>query len=200
MANDASSSLGLRPLNLQRGNVEVRYFTANTAQNLFRFQPVAINNSGQVEVAALADNTQIAGTIIGFLDSNKASLPSNLTDLNQAAFLDSSNDSQVAVSIDPNQLYVLEEDTGGSALTASNVGNTVNFVYLATTGNTTTGIANVVLDRSTVAADSGGIFTIVALNDNINSDGTVNAVGNNGKWVVKINHHQLRGGSLSAAV
>ena len=131
MANDQSSSLGLRPLNLQRGNVEVRYFTANTAQNLFRFQPVALNNSGQVEVADLADNTQIIGTIVGVLDTDKASLPTNLTDLTQGAFLDSSNDAVVAVSTDPDQLYILEEDTGGSALTASNVGNTVNFTYLA---------------------------------------------------------------------
>ena len=200
MANDQSSSLGLRPLNLQRGNVEVRYFTANTAQNLFRFQPVALNNSGQVEVADLADNTQIIGTIVGVLDTDKASLPTNLTDLTQGAFLDSSNDAVVAVSTDPDQLYILEEDTGGSALTASNVGNTVNFTYLADTGNTTTGISNVVMDRSTVAADTGGIFTIVQLRDNINTDGTVNAVGNFGHWVVKINHHQLRGGSTSAAV
>lgn len=193
MANDASSSLGLRPFNQPYGNRRIGVYKANTAQAIYLYQPVALNNSGQVAVAALADLTEILGTAVGFLDSNKAAIPSDNLTTSAAPNLAASKDGYVLVTDDPQQLYILEEDTGGSALTASNVGNTGDFVYLATTGNTTTGIANVVLDRSTVAAGTGGIFQLLAVADNVNSDGSMNAVGDNGKWIVKIFHHQLVG-------
>ena len=201
MANDQHSHLGLRPLRRLDAK-DVMYFRANTAQNIFRFQPVAINNSGQVEVAGIGDNTQIVGAAIGFLDTDNAALPTSMDSLNEGPFLSSSNDGLVAVAANPELLFILEADTGGSAtIGQSNIGNSCGFTYSATTGNTTTGIANVLLDASDAAADSGGTFKIVGLAGNVNQDGTFNTGGSNfAKAVVKINHHQLGQGSFSAAV
>ena len=193
MSNDASSSLGLRPVNQPYGSRRIGVYVANTAQAIYLYQPVALNNSGQVEVAALADLTQILGTVVGFLDTDKAALPSSMLTTSAAPYLQASKDAYLLVTDDPNQQYILEEDTGGSALTISNVGNTGNFVYLATTGSTTTGVSTTVLDRSSVSAGTGGIFQLLAVADNVNSDGSKNAVGNNGKWIVQIYHHQLNG-------
>ena len=193
MANDERSLTGLRPLGWPGSAIRINYYQANTAINLFMYQPVALNNSGQVQAqAVIADMSGILGTIVGFIDTNKAGLPTDLTDLNQGAFLASGNNALVAVADDPYQLFTLESDSGGSVIGSLNsVGNTVHYTFLGTTGNTTTGLSNAVLDQSTVALDTGGVLTLVKAYDIINSDGTTNDLTLNfSKWVVRINSHQ----------
>src|SRR3990167_7776195 len=113
MANDERSLLGLRPLGWPGSRIQVTYYQANTGRDLFLYQPVALNNSGQVQAqAVIGDMSGLIGTIVGFIDTNKAGLPTDLTDLNQASFLASGNNALVAVADDPQQLFTLEEDTG----------------------------------------------------------------------------------------
>lgn len=193
MANDERNLVGLRPLDQPYGNIRIGYYRANTARNIFKYQPVMLNNSGQVQVGTLiADCSGILGTVVGFVDANKAALPPSMDSLSDAAFLTNGNNAYVAVADDPNQLFTLEEDTGGTLIgSANSAGQTVSFTYLGTTGDTVTGIANAVLDRSTLAAGTGGVFTIVEPYDIINSDGTLNTpTGNFCKWVVRISTHQ----------
>lgn len=194
MANDERSLTGLRPLGWPGSRININYYQANTGQNLFIYQPVALNNSGQVQAqAVIADMSGILGSIVGFIDTDKAGLPTDMTNLSQAAFMDASaNRCLVAVADDPYQLFTLESDSGGSVIGSLNsVGQTVHYTFLATTGSTVTGIANAVLDQSTVANDTGGILTLVKAYDIINSDGTTNDLTSNfSKWVVRINSHQ----------
>ena len=194
MANDERSLLGLRPLGWPGGSIKVNYYQANTGANLFLFQPVALNNSGQVQAQALiGDMSGLIGTIVGFIDTNKAGLPADMNDLNQASFLQSGNNALVAVADSVDQLFTLEEDTGGGVVIGSlnSVGNTVTYTFLATTGNTTSGISNALLDSSSVANDTGGALTLVKAYDIINGDGTRNTLSSNfAKWVVRINAHQ----------
>jgi len=194
MANDERSLTGLRPLGWPGSRIQINYYQANTGQNLFLYQPVALNNSGQVQAqAVIADMSGIIGTIVGFIDTNKAGLPTDLTDLSQASFLASGNNALVAVADGIDQLFIMESDTGGSVIGSLNsVGNTVHYTFLGSgTGNTTTGISNALLDQSTVALDTGGILTLVKAYDVINSDGTTNDLTSNfNKWVVRINSHQ----------
>ena len=99
----------------------------------------------------------------------------------------------MAVADDPQQLFTLEEDTGGGTVIGSlnSVGQTVHYTFLATTGSTVSGIAQAVLDSSTVANDTGGVLTLVKAYDIINEDGTTNSLTLNfAKWVVRINSHQ----------
>ena len=194
MANTERSLLGLRPLGWPGSTIRINYYQANTAINLFLYQPVALNNSGQVQAqAVIGDMSGLIGTIVGFIDTNKAGLPTDLTDLNQASFLASGNNALVAVADDPQQLFTLEEDTGGGVVIGSlnSVGQTVHYTFLATTGSTVSGISQAVLDASTVANDTGGVLTLVKAYDIINEDGTTNSLTNNfAKWVVRINSHQ----------
>jgi hypothetical protein len=201
MANDQSSFLGLRPLR-RLDTTDIMYFEANTAQNFFRFVPVVINNSGQAAIASAAVNTQYAGVCVGFLDENGAALPASMDSLNEAPFMTTSSPGRVAVCTNPDMLYSVEADTGGSATAGSeSIGAAASFTYLQTTGNTTTGIANAVLDTSTIAVDTAGSLLIVGLLGNINQDGTVNTGSANfTKFVVKIRNHQLGQSHLSLAV
>ena len=208
MANDERTLMGLRPLRQPFGGVQVNYYRANTAINMFRYQPVILNNSGQVQVAAVADLSGILGITIGFLDANFASLPGGMDRLADSSttgpFLPSGNDAMVAVADNPDQFFVVEEDTGGlPIINVQSIGQTVDFIYLTgstTNGNTTTGIANVLLDRSTTGNNTGGVLTIVGLHNTVNQDGTLNAGGNFSKWVVKINAHQNAADKRNMAV
>ena len=190
MANSELGLTGLRPYGRVKPDA-IQYFRVNTAINLFRFMPVVLNNSGQVVPAeVVVDASGILGTTIGFLSTGQDGLPTNLTDLNQGAFLDLSNNALAAVIIDEDQLYTLESDTGGTIIGSENsAGQTVHFTYHGSgTGNTTTGIANTLLDQSTLATDTGGNLLLVRpYREYVNPDGTLNDVSLNfSKWVVKI--------------
>ena len=189
MANSELGLTGLRPLGRWNPSM-VQYIQVNTGTSHFRFEPVVMNNSAQLAVGIVLDGSGILGTVLGFLDLDQAGLPTNLTDLTQNAFLDSSsNRALAAVLIDPDQLYTLESDTGGTIIGSENsAGQTVNFTYHGSgTGNTTTGISNVLLDQSTIATGTGGNLILVkAYREYVNPDGTLNDVTLNfSKWVVK---------------
>lgn len=177
MAN-TSVVRGLFPLRPYR---RVTYYTANTGVNMFLYQPVALNNSGQIAIISHHSGNAILGSVVGFLGTNGEHL------VRDDPYLKSGNDALVAVTDHPDQEYILEEDTGGSALAETNIGNLADFTLLGTTGNTVTGISNAVLDRSGVQTDSGQ-FRLVGLHRQADS---VNEYGNYAKWVVKIREYQF---------
>jgi hypothetical protein len=200
MAND-SSIRGLFPITGPTGNIQVTYYRANTALAIYRYQPVALNNSGQVAQVAVGQNLPLLGSVVGFLDLNHAGLPSGITSLSAGAYLPASTDAWVGVTDSPAQRYLIEEDTGGSALTTSEIGNTADFTYIdAGTGNTTTGYSYAVLDRSTAAAGTGGALQILYPQDKVNQDGTLNSPGNYCEWVVRIANHQLGNTKVGVSV
>lgn len=196
MANDNSIEArgGLLPVKYPFGSFRVNLYklTTSATTDVYIGQPMIQDANGQcAPLATMASNNRCLGPALGFLDTNKASIPSGMASLSQGAYLPKNSDAYVAICDDPNQLFVIQEDTGGSALTASNIGNTCQPAYNATSGSTVTGYSTVQLDRSTVGADTGGMFRLVALADYVNSDGSMNAAGNYGKWIVSIQQHNL---------
>lgn len=190
MANSELGLTGLRPWG-RWDPTKVQYINVNSGTNHFRFEPVVMNNSGQLAIGVIADASGVLGTVLGFIDTDQAGLPTNLTDLNQAAYLDSLNNARAAVLIDPDQLYTMEADTGGTAIGSENsAGQTVTWTYHGSgTGNTTTGVSLALLDRSSLATGTGGNLVLVkAYREFVNPDGTFNDVTLNfEKWVVKPN-------------
>lgn len=199
MANDQGKNYGAFPIVDPQSPPVVQYFKANTAVNIFRGQFVAVNNSGQVQVIAPGDNVASCGVAWTFLDATRSGLPSAMTTLANSAgpYLPSGNDAQVGVIIDPTQLYLMEEITGGTALSAASLGQVVNFTYIATTGNTTTGFANSVIQNSSVSSGTGPLLQLMDIYNITNNDGTINAPGASCKWVVRIANHQFNGTKLS---
>jgi hypothetical protein len=199
MAND-SRPQGLVPIVEPYGSSRIGIYTVETGQNLFRGMVVALNNSGRVDICSAAVNTPALGVIVGFLDTSRAGLPTGLTSLSQGAYLPSGNNALALVTDDPDQLYLVEEDTGGSALTSSAIGNGIPFTYLATSGNTTTGYANLVLNRGSVGTGTDGLLQLVDIEDIKNFDGTDNSPGNYCKWIVRIRNHQFAQAKVSVAI
>lgn len=200
MANDTGVR-GLYPILNQNGAPpQIYFYRANTATAIFRGQPVFINNSGQVQGVDVntSNNTNVAvGVAWEFLDANRAALPASMMVLpnsvagtNIGPFLPASTDAFVGVTYDPMQLYLVEEDTAGTALNVNSAGQAVAWTYQATSNNNLTGYANITLIRATVLSSTGNLLQLIGPLDILNQDGTVNAPGNFCKWVVRIQRHQ----------
>ena len=180
MAN-VSFPKGLFPIKPTRGTVQVNYYRANTGTAIYLHQPVVLGDDGKVAVATCGSANAILGSAEAFLDTSLGA-PKEAN-----PYLASGTEAYVAVADDVNQLFMLEEDTGGTVLALTNVGNLADFTYQATTGNTTTGLSTAVLDRSGVQTSSG---QFIILSPVYSADGD-NDFGNYCKWIVRINNHQL---------
>ena len=191
MANTQGAGYGCRPLTAPGNPPRLLWLRANTAQAIYRGQFVALNNSGQVQVIGTAGSLNSCGIAWEFLDTNGAGLPSGMTDLTQGAYLPSSTEALVGFTYDPNQLYVMEEATGGTAIVAASAGLFAGFTYIATTGNTNTGLANTIIPNGSVLGDSTNLLQLIAFQNITNQDGTANGAGASAKWIVRIVRHQF---------
>mgnify|MGYP001582295974 CR=1 FL=1 len=201
MAND-DVSRGLYPLNF---NVQQAHaYRVSTAADIFLYMPVAIGAAGYVIRSEITtQNTVILGVAVGFAGTKKSGLATNdpfldVSDLAPPTPSSDTGDRYVLVADDPNQEYLIQEDTGGTALALADIGASADLVYRGATPSTPTGNADsgwvaLELDASTIAATTGGAITVLRLHDAINADGTENAVGDFAKWVVRITHHQKTG-------
>lgn len=208
MAND-NDPRGLIPLESYGGNPRGHYYRVSTGvganvADIFRGSPVMLDNDGYVKAASATLAIPILGVAWSFAGTLKRGLATNdpFLDSSDLAPPDPSSDTGdrwVYVVDDPNAEFLVQEDTGGSALALTNAGNACDLIYrgataIAVNGNTNTGWANLELDRSGAVTTTAAPVVILRLFDTINTDGTENAVGNFGKWVVRILHHQRRGG------
>lgn len=204
MAND-DFARGLLPINTLRPG-QVHYYRVSSGRDIYLGDLVTIGPTGYVTVAS--DDTAMVpaiGVAVGFLGVNKGGLASNKPFLDVSDFTPpdaalGSGDRWIAIADDPNIVFRVQEDTGGTALALADIGASCDLVHRTTVGNTDTGWANLELDASDVAATTGGSMMILGLSDLINSDGTRNSVGDYAKWDVRILHHQKLGGTTGAAV
>ena len=198
MANDQGIAYGAFPITQPDSPPKLLYLRANTALNIFRGAYVFINNSGQcAQGTSTANNNSAIGVAWTFLDTNRAGLPSAMTTLTQGAYLPSATDAVVGFTYDPMQLYLMEEQTGGTVLGVNSIGQTVGFTYIATTGNTTTGFANTVIVNTSVSSGTDSLLQLLGFYDITNRDSTANASGAAAKHLVRIFRHQLGNGMIS---
>ena len=194
---NTSHITGLRPIEEPYGTIRAHWYEANTGVAYYMYQPVDLNADGRIAMAltGTASTTAfIVGSIVNLADdasgppSNSYSgyIPANPASVNSAGLV------RIQVADDPTQLFLIEEDTGGSALDAQSVGAGAVITYTATTGNTVSGVANAVLDRSTVATTTDLTLRLIKKWDK--SD---NAYGNYCKWLVTINRHRLTPQSIA---
>ena len=177
---------GLRPIDNPYGNVRVHYYKAVTNLNIFLYDIASQNDAGVVGVGQVGSGSALLGSVVSILNGEW----SPITDLQNyyaanGDIVDTDGYIRVGVADDPNQYFVVEEDTGGSALAQTNVGNGCDMTYIGTTGNTASGLSTVVLDRSTASTTSNAQLKLIKLWDKPD-----NAFGDFAKWIVKINYHQ----------
>ena len=199
MAND-NYPRGLWPLNFDchAGH----YYRVSTATDIYLGQPVAIPAAGYVVGTATAGNVVVMGVAVAFAGTLKRGLATtdpflDVSDLTPPSPSSDTGDRYVLIADDPAQEFMVQEDTGGTALTLAEVGASADVVYRGAggvvDGDVNTGWSSLELDASTVAAGTGGMLTVLRLHDYVNTDGTENVVGDYAKWVVRFTHHQKLG-------
>lgn len=195
MANDDLIACrgGLLPVRTPYGACRKNYYrlTTSNASALYLGHPMDLDANGRAVVAANGDEKRMLGPVLGFLSTSKDSIPSGMADLTQGSYLPANTDAYVLIADDPGQLFMIQEDTGGTALAETNIGNTATWAIRTSSGNDTTGYSTVELDRSDIAADNSGALQVLGLVPYINSDGSENTWGNYAKLLVRINNHRL---------
>src|SRR3990167_9631127 len=136
MAND-NLARGLFPANWP--NTPVHYYRVQTNNDIFLGQPVDLDSTGYVTNAisvGSAGIVQAIGVAVGFAGPNRSGLATDdpyldASDLTTLAAGLATGDRYVAVADDPQQLFIVQGDTGGTLMTLSSVGETVPLLYRA---------------------------------------------------------------------
>jgi hypothetical protein len=133
---------------------------------------------GVAEIIQSAAGDKSVGVVVGFLPNQDNLMQKHCPiDTRRVAL----------VSDDPNTVYEIQEVSGGTALTAAEVGLNANVVVAA--GNTVTGLSGMELDNTTEATTAGLNLQILGLVKRVD-----NAIGEHAKWLVRINDHEFQVG------
>jgi len=162
--------------------------SAAYAQDLFIGDPLALDASGNAVIATAGTANAILGAALGFFTS--AFVP--LSTVYHASGQAGSN--FVLIADDPRQLYVMQEDSDGGSLAATDIAG--NAVLVSGTGSTVTAQSGWEIDSSggadSTAADQVRLLNILRSPDN--------AIGTNCKWIVRINNPQGAAGIVGVGI
>lgn len=192
MAN-LNAPIGIRPINDNgtpwSGQGRLVYIPSSQAGKIYLGDPlVALGGTDAYGVPAVGIATagathQVLG---GFIGRSNGPQGSNVTLLqSDTVYRPASVVGYGLICDDPNQLYVVQEDSAGGAIA---VGTSAfdNADLVAGTGSDVTGFSGWMLDSSTVGSGATLQTKILGL-----LRGPDNAVGNYAKWVVRLNLAQL---------
>lgn len=132
-----------------------------------------VNGQTYADVAQAATGDVFVGVVIGVLADVATSLP----------YRAASTVRRVLVVDDPNALFEIQEVSGGTPLTANDIALNANVVVGS--GSTVTGYSGMELNNATEATGNTLDLKIIGLAPREN-----NAVGENAKWLVRLNRHQ----------
>lgn len=183
MAN-TDTPFGLRPVRdlngaPYNGAVETYSTAAGDATDIFIGDLVTLSGTSQTidgviyrDVDQAATGDVIAGVVVGFGAATRDSL----------TYRAASTQRLVRVA-PPNLIYEIQEVSGGTPLTANDIGLNANFVVGS--GSTVTGYSGVELNNATEATTNTLDLQIV---DFVNR--ADNEIGEHAKWLVRINRSQ----------
>jgi hypothetical protein len=192
MAN-VNAPMGLRPV----GNItgapfsgQLRQYSvaAGDATAIFVGDPVKLAGTsqfinGQVysDVVQAATGDVITGIVVGVAADTRDSLTYRAASTQRVLY----------VNDDPNAIFEVQQVTGGTALTANDVGLNVNFVVGS--GSTVTGYSGVTLDNTTEATTNTLDLKIVGMVNRADNDpGTAVGTGADAsRFLVRINRHRF---------
>lgn len=131
-----------------------------------------INGQTYADIAQGAVGNVLVGVVIGVLADTRDSL----------VYRAASTVRRLLVVDDPNALFEIQEVSGGTALTANDIG--LNAPFVVGSGSTVTGYSGVELNNVGEATTNTLDLKIIGLVPREN-----NAVGENAKWIVRLNNH-----------
>lgn len=208
MAND-NNPRGLIPRDYPHHSGH--WYRVGTAADIYLGQPVQLDATGYVVGIGTATGVTLSiGVATNFAGVNKGGIATpdpflDVSDLTPPSPTSDTGDRYVFVADDPEQLFIVQEDTGGTALALADNFSGVDLLYrgasgTAVNGNDNTGWANIEIDASTVVQTTAAFMQLMQLHDTTNTDGTANAVGDYAKWVVRLLHHNARGAAVALPV
>lgn len=202
MAND-DLPRGLVPLNWRPA--QYHYYRVSTGEDIFLGQPVCMNADGFIHAASLTGVVQFIGVAVGFAGVLKRGLATvdpflDVSDLTPPTPTSDTGDRWILVDDIPDDQFVIQGDTGGSALTVAAIGTYCDLLARTAAGNTDSGWAGLELDVSQIVTTTAATVRILGLYDRPNTDGTENSFGNFNKIVVDIAHRQRQGANVSPVV
>ena len=163
------------------GQIDLMYMPSSDATVLAVGDLVKLVANGDADgvptcdIVAAGDTT--CGIVVGFAWENgdQEDLPN---------YKPASTEAYVQVATDPNLRFIIQEDSDGGALAATDIGSNANIAtYVA--ANATTGRSQIELDSSTAAATSTLDLAIHRLYPVAN-----NEIGANAIWECSFNVHQ----------
>lgn len=185
MANvDAPS--GFKPVQHRNGapyNGAFRLYSTATGDDtaIYIGDPVILSGTSQTingqiysDVDQAATGDVITGVVVGVLPVTQDS----------TRYRAAATQRLLMVADDPGLVFEIQEVSGGTALTANDIGLNANFVVAA--GSTVTGLSGVELNNATEA--TANTLDVHILGIATRED---NAVGEHCKWLVTINRHQF---------
>ncbi len=190
MAN-SDTPFGLKPVRYMSGapyNGAVNPYStaAGDATAIFVGDPVIISGTAQTidgQIYQDVDQAATGDVIVGVVISVDNALGSGAGGRDSTIHRAASTQRIVYVADDPNLLFEIQEVSGGTPLTANDIGLNANFVVAA--GNATTGKSGVELNNATEATTNTLDLQIVGFQNRPD-----NEVGEHAKWLVRINRHQ----------
>lgn len=192
MAN-SNTPFGLRPVGgigggVYSGKITQYSVPASDGTAIFVGDPVKLAGTSQIingqvfsDVTQAATGNVIVGIVVGVLADTRDSL----------TYRAASTQRVLLVCDDPNALFEIQQVSGGTPLTANDVGLNANFVVAA--GSTVTGYSGVTLDNTTEATTNTLDLKIVGMPNRADNDvGTAVGTGADAsKFYVRINRHQF---------
>lgn len=190
MAN-ANTPQGIRPINDNgtpwSGQGRLVYFPTSQAGNIFLGDPVVPLGGTDafgvpaVGIATAGATNTILGGFIGISNGPQGSGFTVTRDL--PVYRQASIANYGFICDDPNQLYVVQEDSDAGAIAAAVAGFS-NGNLIAGAGSTATGFSGWMLDSSTVSNTANATYQVRLLGLLRGPD---NALGNFAKHVIRIN-------------
>lgn len=185
MAN-VDTPFGLKPVRYLSGapyNGAANIYTTASGDGtaIFIGDPVTLSGTSQTvngsiyaDVAQAATGDIVTGVVVGVIPETRDS----------TVYREASTVRRLQVAIDPNLVFEIQEVSGGTALTANDIGLNANFVVGS--GSTVTGLSGVELNNGTEAATNTLDLLIVGFENRPD-----NEVGEHAKWLVRLNKHQM---------
>ena len=140
-----------------------------------------INGSPYSDVVIAATGDVMLGVVVGILPSTRDSL----------TYRAASTQRLLLIADDPNLLFEIAQGSGGTALTANDVGLNVDLSVVA--GSTITGYSGSVINNATEATTNTLDLKIIGIVDRADNDiGTAVGTGAaSSRFLVRINRHQF---------
>lgn len=140
-----------------------------------------INGSPYSDVVIAATGDVLVGAVVGVLPATRDSL----------TYRAASTQRILLVADDPNQLFEVAQGSGGTALTANDVGLNADLSVVA--GSAITGYSGSVVNNATEATTNTLDLKIVSIVDRADNDigASVSAGAASSHFLVRINRHQF---------